>query len=648
MAWNPEANEVFLKALEASSPDERGAYLEQRCGGNAELRAQVQALLDSYARAGGFLQTAAIPPTAEGQTGARSTPDETHANDSSLDFLSPSEQPDSLGRLGHYEVLEVIGKGGMGIVLRAFDDKLRRVVAIKVLAPQLAAIGAARQRFEREARAAAAVRDEHVIGIHAVEEDNGLPFLVMEFIEGVSLQERLDQTGPLDLERIVRIALQTARGLAAAHAAGLMHRDIKPANILLENGVERVKITDFGLARAVDDASLTQSGVVTGTPQYMAPEQARGEPTDHRADLFSFGSVLYVMCAGHPAFRATGSMAVLKRVCEDTPRPIGQVNPQTPEWLAALIDRLHAKDPAERLQSAAELAELLSQHLPGAQPPSAAPAAPLPSPLGRGAAGARRHVAVTAALLLCLLGAFSLSEATGFTNVVPAMIRAFRPQAELVETSGPAAPAAGAAPVSKPLRQEQARQLAEANRLFKLGDPLRGPDPAQAEAHFRKAVAIYEKLQDAPEIPGAKQKLDACRWSLGSALHMQANQIVFRNSAANPEEVQRAVAMGKESVVLDPADKGFWITLGLAHYRAGDWKAACAALEKAEQVPIRSAQVFHEIKTLFPLAMTYWQLGDKTKAGARYRRAAELMEQHQRTEAPLRLLQAEASSLLGK
>ena len=123
----------------------------------------------------------------------------------------------------------------------------------------------------------------------------------------MSLQERLDQTGPLELKEILRIGMQTAAGLAAAHAQGLIHRDIKPANILLENGVERVKITDFGLARAVDDASLTQSGVVAGTPQYMSPEQARGEPVDPRTDLFSLGSVLYAMCTGRPPFRASGS-----------------------------------------------------------------------------------------------------------------------------------------------------------------------------------------------------------------------------------------------------------------------------------------------------------------------------------------------------
>jgi serine/threonine-protein kinase len=141
----------------------------------------------------------------------------------------------------------------------------------------------------------------------------------------------------------------------------------------LENGVERVKITDFGLARVAADASLTQSGVVAGTPQYMSPEQAEGKPVDHRSDLFSLGSVLYAMCAGRAPFRAIGSMAILKRVCEETPTPIREINPEIPDWLAAIVAKLQAKDPAERYQTAAEVAEILGQHLAHLQHPSLVP-----------------------------------------------------------------------------------------------------------------------------------------------------------------------------------------------------------------------------------------------------------------------------------
>ncbi len=296
-----------------------------------------------------------------------------------LGFLSPSDKPDQLGRLGPYEVLAEIGRGGMGIVLKAFDPTLHRVVAIKVLAPQLATSGVARKRFMREAQAVAAVGHDHIVTIHAVEEANGLPYLVMQYVPGQSLQDRIDKEGPLPLKEILRIGMQTAAGLAAAHAQGIVHRDIKPANILLENGVERVKLTDFGLARAMDDASLTQSGFVAGSPQYMAPEQARGEALDPRADLFSLGSVLYTLCTGRPPFRAANTFAVLRRVSEEPPRPIREINPEIPDWLAAVVDKLHAKDPAQRYQSAAEVAEVLGRHLAELQQAAYVPP-PLPAP----------------------------------------------------------------------------------------------------------------------------------------------------------------------------------------------------------------------------------------------------------------------------
>ena len=312
-----------------------------------------------------------VTATAPGAGGDGAEPD--------LDFLDPPETPGRLGRLGPYEVIGVVGRGGMGVVLRAFDPSLHRFVAIKVLHPRLATSATSRRRFLREARAAAAVSHDHVVTIHAVDEWKGLPYLVMRLVVGGSLQERIDRSGPLEVREILRIGMQTAAGLAAAHAQGLMHRDVKPGNILLENGVERVKLTDFGLARAVDDADLTGSGVVAGTPSYMAPEQARGDPIDHRADLFSLGSVLYAMCTGHPPFRGSTTMAVLRRVSDEEPRPIRETNPEVPEWLVALIGRLHAKDPADRIPSATEVAEILGRHLADAQRPPT----PGPSPSSR-------------------------------------------------------------------------------------------------------------------------------------------------------------------------------------------------------------------------------------------------------------------------
>ena len=287
-------------------------------------------------------------------------------------LLSPPSHPELLGRIGRYNVERLIGSGGMGIVFKGFDTELNRTVAIKILAPYLAGIGSARKRFAREARAAAAVVHDHVVPIHNVETERETPFLVMKYIGGESLQCRIDRQGALELCEILRIGNQVASGLAAAHQQGLVHRDLKPSNILMEQGVERALITDFGLARAADDASLTQTGFHPGTPQYMSPEQASGEPVDSRSDLFSLGSVLYTMCTGRPPFRAETSFGVLRRITDVEPREIQEINPAIPVWLCNIIKKLMVKRSADRYQSAEEIAELLRGCLAHVQLPSTA------------------------------------------------------------------------------------------------------------------------------------------------------------------------------------------------------------------------------------------------------------------------------------
>jgi hypothetical protein len=313
--------------------------------------------------------------------------------DVALNCLTPSDNPQALGRLGPYEILEILGRGGWGVVLKAFDPALNRPVAIKVLAARYAASGAARKRFAREAQAAAAVSHDHVVPVHAVDAAATPPYLVMAFIPGQSLQQRLDRSGPLAVKEILRIGMQTAAGLAAAHAQGLVHRDIKPANIMLENGIERVKITDFGLARAVDDASLTLGGAVAGTPAYMAPEQALGQSIDQRADLFSLGSTLYAMCTGRAPFRGECGLAVLRQVSDVEPASIRTINPDVPPWLEGIVRKLHAKEPERRFQSATEVAELLARCLAHVQQPERQRLPGLATELGRqvaGPAGRRR------------------------------------------------------------------------------------------------------------------------------------------------------------------------------------------------------------------------------------------------------------------
>lgn len=288
-------------------------------------------------------------------------------------LLDPPSHPELLGRLGRYEIERLIGSGGMGIVFKARDTELNRPVAIKILAPYLSGNGSAKKRFAREARSAAGVVDDHVVPIHNVESENEPPFLVMQYIAGGSLQEKLDRDGPLEVAEILRIGIQTAKGLATAHAQGLIHRDVKPSNILLDEGVERALLTDFGLARAENDACLTRSGFHPGTPHYMSPEQVRGESIDGRSDLFGLGCVLYALCTGHPPFRADSSYAVLRRITDDSPRSIRESNPDVPEWLELIIMKLLAKSPADRFDSAKDVAALLEDCLAHSQRPTDVP-----------------------------------------------------------------------------------------------------------------------------------------------------------------------------------------------------------------------------------------------------------------------------------
>lgn len=311
------------------------------------------------------------PATSSTQTPSPDDDEETPRNPTP--FLRPTDHPHSLGRFARFEIMEILGRGGMGIVMRGYDTSLDRYCAVKVLAPELASSAAARKRFSREAKSAAAVVHPHVVPIQTVDEYDGLPYLVMPVIEGKSLQQKIEFDGPLSLIESVRIALQISKGLAAAHGQGLVHRDIKPANILLENGVERVQITDFGLARAVDDASVTRSGVIAGTPQYMSPEQAHGDEIDYRSDLFSLGSVIYFMLAGRSPFRAETTMGVLNRIANDQPRRLQTIHPNIPSWLEGIVMKLLSKSPSERFGSAQEIAQLLEECIGHLQAPASTP-----------------------------------------------------------------------------------------------------------------------------------------------------------------------------------------------------------------------------------------------------------------------------------
>jgi serine/threonine protein kinase/Leucine-rich repeat (LRR) protein len=322
------------------------------------------------------------------------------------DFLAPAQAENELGRLGKYRVIKVLGHGGMGVVFRAEDAQLKRTVAIKAMLPTLAVSASARQRFSREAQAMAAVEHDHIVRVYQVDDDRGIPFLAMEFLKGETLDERLKRAPGLALAEVLRIGREIAEALAAAHATGLIHRDVKPANIWLEDrlpslsksvrGEGRVKLLDFGLVRAVaEEPGLTQQGAILGTPAFMSPEQARGDPVDERSDLFSLGVVLYRLSCGREPFRGKDSLSTLMEVTLREPTPPGNLDPVLPPEVSHLVMRLLQKDPGRRPASAAEvvgiLQELENQHAGPHESGNATPRKVAPTPLGT------RRVLLTAA-----------------------------------------------------------------------------------------------------------------------------------------------------------------------------------------------------------------------------------------------------------
>ncbi len=278
-------------------------------------------------------------------------------------FAAPAIEGE-LGRLGKYRIQKELGRGGMGAVYLAFDERLQRKVALKVMLPKAAANDTAKERFLREARAAAQISSDHVVNIFEADEIDCIPYIALQYLQGYPLDEFLKKKGNPTIAQTIRVGAETALGLAKAHKLGIVHRDIKPGNLWLEAPTGRVKILDFGLAKPVvgaEGAELTGSGAIMGTPAYMAPEQGMAKPVDGRADLFSLGCVLYRLCTGKLPFERPTIMAILTALATEEPPPVREVNPAVPEPLADLIRRLMAKNPADRPASAMAVAKELDQ-----------------------------------------------------------------------------------------------------------------------------------------------------------------------------------------------------------------------------------------------------------------------------------------------
>jgi hypothetical protein len=287
----------------------------------------------------------------------------------SFPFLASPHGPDEIGRLGSYRMLRVLGVGGMGIVFEAQDVQLERHVALKVMKPHLMSNPRARARFLREAKAAAAIIHDHLVPIFQVGEDRGVPFLAMALLNGETLENRLKRQRKVPTIELCRIAREVAEGLAVAHERGLIHRDIKPVNVWLESASPnsmmgeaggRVKILDFGLAQVGgENAQLTQTGTILGSPGYMAPEQIDGRPAEPRSDLFSLGCIIYRMATGQLPFQGHDVMSVLWAVATKNPPPIRELNATLPTAICDLVTQLLAKRPEERPPDALAVVERL-------------------------------------------------------------------------------------------------------------------------------------------------------------------------------------------------------------------------------------------------------------------------------------------------
>jgi eukaryotic-like serine/threonine-protein kinase len=267
---------------------------------------------------------------------------------------------------------KVLGRGAMGVVFLGHDPGLDRPVAVKLMDPDVSRDPQSRERFAREAKSVAAIRHDNVVQIYAVREADGLVYLAMEYIDGLSLEDVMEKKGQMSVADLIASAEQIAAGLHAAHSRGIIHRDLKPANVLRGND-GRLRLVDFGLARSDKDASVSVSGSIVGTPLYMSPEQVYGDPLDARTDLFSLGTVLHVLATRQNPFSANSTVAVMKRVADLEPPPLRTLRKDVPEWFERLVRKLHAKKKNERFASADDVLAYIRNGMTSTPPPAEEP-----------------------------------------------------------------------------------------------------------------------------------------------------------------------------------------------------------------------------------------------------------------------------------
>ena len=412
-----------------------------------------------------------------------------------------------IGRLGNHEISGVVGRGSNGIVFKAFDGRLNRIVAIKLLSPSFQSDDLARQRFEREVRAIATVVHENVVSIHSVDEFDGIPYFVMPYFPAGSLQKRINEKGALSTCEVIRLGMQIAKGLSEAHKQGIIHRDIKPANVLLEPGVDRAYVSDFGLAQISDDALLTRTGVLAGTPEYMSPEQVNGQLLDARSDLISLGSVMFTSCTGQSPFHSDTVFGVMKKVSDAEPGSIRGSNSDVPKWLDAFIARLHSPDPKNRFESSDEVAKLLEAELAYLNAPAVSN-----EPLRTWYQDRKQTVSSRRLLIAIALICITVFAALSMWQFAPNLFTANRSHIQqLQETQGAALSSEGVPSPDQVLRHKIETQK-EVVRLVAEGkDQLAKLNLLRASESFRSAIGLALENDEAQAgLTETNQELELC------------------------------------------------------------------------------------------------------------------------------------------
>jgi predicted Ser/Thr protein kinase len=499
--------------------------------------------------------------------------------------------------IGRYELVEKLGQGGMGVVYRAFDPLLQRVVAVKLIAA-LEADQELRERFFREARAAGQLSHKNIITIYDLGEHEGQPFLAMEYLEGQDLQQRMTSPAPMSLARKLELAIEICEGLEYAHLHGVIHRDIKPANIFITNG-GIAKILDFGLARLIT-SELTNSNMMMGTLNYMAPEQVRGERADHRSDIFSAGVVLYEVLGGRRAFEGDSFGATLYKILEEVPVPLRELDENLPPELIAIVERAIEKPRESRYQHMGEMLRDLVAY--------------------------RQHLLITNSPAFGSMAPMSASNAPTIASNAPTMaapatprpFRAASDRASAATTGRPVTPAVSTPPA--PAAGSRGPMIAGAAALvLVLGAGamwmLTGDD---ASAPVTESAANPPRIAAPdPVVEAARQKAEAIERGLSSA----------RDQLAAGQYEAAATAAG-EVLALEPGNNDARRIMDDASRSRG--KGTAEARERMTSA--RNAAVAAAAQTLAPAQF---------KAGqAAQREGLDLLERGQQGEATAKFWEA--------